>query len=68
MFVDPEFTVDQSELAYLENQTEEPIVLKRLYEVYKRAPKNIQPQFFPPRNFIPSRKLSSDPSLPPFIT
>jgi hypothetical protein len=28
----------------------------------------MRPQFFPPKGYIPPRKLSSDPFLPPFST
>lgn len=68
VFLDKQFPLDESEVANLDPNGGQRIVLRRLYDLYRQCPRDIKPQFFPPDGYIPPRKLSSNPYLPPFAT
>lgn len=65
-FVDKEYQISPAELEGLD--ANRPIVLKRLYDLCRTCPKSSQPMFFPRRDYLPPRKLSSNPMLPTFAT
>ena len=44
------------------------IVVRRLSDLIKKFSKNTSLKFFPPSDYLPPRKLSKDPMLPPFAT
>ena len=66
-FIDPEFPMNENELVRFSANNDR-VVLRRLSDLLRIAPRNPHPQFFPSRNTAPSKKISSDPFLPPFAT
>lgn len=66
-FIDKEFQINPSELSNLDPNNSR-VVLRRLSDLIRVAPKSFKPMFFPSKGYIPPRKLSSNPFLPTFAT
>lgn len=67
LFIDQEYQISTSELSSLDPNNSR-VVLRRLCDLVKKATKSQKVQFFPPKTYVPERKLSSNPYLPTFAT
>jgi len=67
LFLDTEYSINESELSSLDPNNSR-VIVRRLSDLIRRAPKSQKIAFFPPKGYIPPRKLSSNPYLPTFAT